>query len=66
MQTTTTDKVTLTPTKTDREQQLNARVEIRIACQAYLNAGSDRNPEIMEQIVRATLEYLDGEDKAGL
>ncbi len=59
------DQVTLTLTQADRKDQLEARTEIRASCQQYLNlAAHNRSPDAAEQIARAVLEYLDGEDCA--
>lgn len=59
------DTVTLTLTKTARDEQLAARVEMRAVCRAYLAVPeSDRNPDAAEQIALALLDYLDGEEKA--
>lgn len=57
-----TDPVTLTIARADRDDQLIARAELRAVCRAYLKIGAtDRTAE---QIARATLDYLDGEEKA--
>lgn len=59
------DVVTLTLTKTDRKNQLEAREEVRITCRDYLNVPeSERNPDVAEQIALAVLDYLEGEEKA--
>ncbi len=59
------DTVTLTLTKRDRDEQLAAREEVRLVCKAYLALPEDkRNPTVAEEIVRAVLDYFDGEEKA--
>jgi hypothetical protein len=49
----------------DRDLQRVARMELCAVGVAYL-ATEDRDPEIAEQIVRAMIEYLDGEERVGL
>lgn len=58
-----TNETVLRVAQKDRMDQLDARAELRQNCDAYLREPSG---EVAEQVVRAMLDYLDGEDKAGL
>lgn len=61
------NQVTLTISAGDRNNQLNARTEIRATCRDYLaKAEAERNPDTAEQILLAMLDYFDGEEKAGV
>jgi hypothetical protein len=62
-----TRRVVLPVSEVDRTNQLAARAELHVICQAYLATPEDkRDPNIAEQIVIAALDYFDGEKKAGL
>ena len=60
------DRVILTLSSAERADQLAARAEVRASCLAYLEAGPDRTTDVAEQIARAVLAYLDGEEEAGV
>jgi hypothetical protein len=62
-----TRRVVLPVSEVDRTNQLNARAELLTICKAYLTVPEDkRDPHVAEQIMLAVLDYLGGEEEAGL
>ena len=50
----------------DRRDQQNARTEIRIACKALFEQPNFDTDVAAAQILLSVIDYIDGEEKAGL